>query len=204
VAGSVPESHSRLGAILTSKTRSDDLHAWVSAWRRASIDVIRKRRDGKILRWRSRAARRTLGKNSWPREKSEDGFAPARDAPASGGGHRNWLPKLRQSAAARCFAVFDARNGDVGNFGDGVRLRLFRAHRRLREKLSMALQTRKSGNQSCHGQCGFAKRGESASKEFRWGAFAECRRRLKQKLPGATPMSSGHAKFHNRRQLFLL
>jgi len=57
-----------------------------------------------------------------------------------------------------------------------VRLRLFRAHRRLREKLSIALQPTKQRQARAAAAVQIARRGEGRKREQRvpLAAFAEC------------------------------
>jgi hypothetical protein len=55
-----------------------------------------------------------------------------------------------------------------------VRLRLFRAHRRLREKLSVTLQPAKQRQARAAAVVEIARRGEERKQRVPLAAFAEC------------------------------
>jgi RNA polymerase sigma-70 factor (ECF subfamily) len=125
----------------TQTATRDDLHAWVSRIAaNASIDLIRRRREGKIF---------SIDQSSG----SEESFAsliPSKQANPEQGFLRQ--ESRRQLAAAITELPADLRQVclllDVLNYSTqevaarlgisnvAVRLRLFRAHRRLREELS--------------------------------------------------------------------
>src|SRR5204862_165465 len=124
----------------------DDLHAWVSRIAaNASIDVIRKRRDGRLfsLDEPSGAGDETLGSNVTAREDNpEQRFARREMRAFMSEAIRQLPPDLRQVCLLRDVLQYSthevARRLRISAMA--VRLRLFRAHRRLREKLSVSLQ----------------------------------------------------------------
>ena len=127
----------------------DDLHAWVSRIAaNASIDVIRKRRDGKVLSLEepSGAGEGTLGGNAVaPEENPEARFLRREMRQHLADAIKQLAPDLRQVCLLRDVLQYSTQEvaERVGISAMAVRLRLFRAHRRLREKLSVALQPRK-------------------------------------------------------------
>jgi RNA polymerase sigma-70 factor (ECF subfamily) len=141
---------------------SDDMHAWVSRIaRNASIDVIRRRREGKVFSldqtgnfsdepW---AAQIPSGKanpeQSLLRQESRRLLASAiSELP----------PDLRQVCLLMDVLNYSTQEvaDQVGVSNVAVRLRLFRAHRKLREKLNQkffpnrqrAVRARKQSSQS--------------------------------------------------------
>src|SRR6266446_3481434 len=124
----------------------DDLHAWVSRIAaNASIDVLRKRRDGKVfsLEEPSGAGDDTLGSNVAACEDNpEERFARREMRKLMADAIAQLAPELRQVCLLR--DVLQYRTPEVaeklGISALAVRLRLFRAHRRLREKLSHVSQ----------------------------------------------------------------
>jgi RNA polymerase sigma-70 factor, ECF subfamily len=141
---------SRLEQFNGSKDESrDDLHAWVSRIAtNASIDVIRKRRDGKIvsLEEPNGAGEETLGSNVAAREDNpEERFARREMRKHLADAIKQLAPELRQVCLLRDVLQYSTQEvaDRVGVSAMAVRLRLFRAHRRLREKLNFALQPRK-------------------------------------------------------------
>jgi hypothetical protein len=87
-------------------------------------------------------------------------------------------PELRQVCLLRDVLQYSTQEAAerVGISAMAVRLRLFRAHRRLREKLSLALQPRKQ-RETC--PAAVARRPRRAEYQMReeaipLGAFAEC------------------------------
>lgn len=127
----------------------DDLHAWVSRIAaNASIDVIRKRRDGKILSLEepSGVGDETLGSNVAAREKNpEERFRRREMRQHLADAIKQLAPELRQVCLLRDVLQYSTQETAerVGISAMAVRLRLFRGHRRLREKLSIALETKK-------------------------------------------------------------
>src|SRR5216110_738133 len=127
----------------------DDLHAWVSRIAaNASIDVIRKRRDGRLfsLDEPSGTGEETLGSNFRAREDNpEERFARREMRAYMAEAIRQLPPDLRQVCLLRDVLQYSthevARRLRISAMA--VRLRLFRAHRRLREKLSISLQPSK-------------------------------------------------------------
>src|SRR5438477_271072 len=124
----------------------DDLHAWVSRIAaNASIDVIRKRRDGRLfsLDEPNGTGEETLGSNVTTREDNpEERFARREMRAYMAEAIRQLPPDLRQVCLLRDVLQYSthevARRLRISAMA--VRLRLFRAHRKLREKLSVSLQ----------------------------------------------------------------
>jgi len=120
----------------------DDLHAWVSRIAaNASIDLIRRRRNGRIfsLEEPNGTAEETLGSNLAARgDNPEEAFARRERRKLVANVITQLAPELRQVCLLR--DVFGYSTLEVaerlGISEMAVRLRLFRARRRLREKLS--------------------------------------------------------------------
>jgi RNA polymerase sigma-70 factor (ECF subfamily) len=159
----------------------DDLHAWVSRIAaNASIDVIRKRRDGKLFSLEEPigADDETLGSNVAAREDNpEERFARREMRKFMADAITQLSPELRQVCLLRdvlqCSTQEVAER--VGISAMAVRLRLFRAHRRLREKLSIAMkpaQQRKANAAALQIQRSGKERNSEQSIPL--GAFAEC------------------------------
>jgi RNA polymerase sigma-70 factor (ECF subfamily) len=133
----------------TPGEKRDDLHAWVSRIAaNASIDVIRRRRDGKLfsLEEPSGAGEETLGSNVAGREDNpEERFARREMRKLMAGAITQLSPELRQVCLLRDVLQYStqevAKRLRISSMA--VRLRLFRARRRLRDKLSVALQPAK-------------------------------------------------------------
>jgi RNA polymerase sigma-70 factor, ECF subfamily len=141
---------SRLEQFTGSQNESrDDLHAWVSRIAaNASIDVIRKRRDGKFvsLEEPSGAGEGTLGSNvAAPEDNPEQRFAHREMRKHLADAIKQLAPDLRQVCLLRDVLQYSTQEvaDRLGISAMAVRLRLFRAHRRLREKLNFLLQPRK-------------------------------------------------------------
>jgi RNA polymerase sigma-70 factor (ECF subfamily) len=127
---------------------ADEFRAWVSRIAaNTSIDVLRQRRDGKMLSWEERqgASEETLG----------SGIAAGEDNPEQRCARREMcrllaeaimqLPRdLRQACLLRDVMHYSTQEvaERLSISVVAVRLRLFRAHRRLREKLEDALRPR--------------------------------------------------------------
>ena len=127
----------------------DDLRAWVSRIAaNASIDLIRKRRDGKLfsLEEPNGAGEETLGSHVASRaDNPEERFARREMRKLMADAIAQLAPELRQVCLLRDVLQYSTQEvADRLNISAmAVRLRLFRAHRRLREKLSLALQPAK-------------------------------------------------------------
>jgi RNA polymerase sigma-70 factor (ECF subfamily) len=127
---------------------ADDFRSWISRIAaNASIDVLRQRRDGKIL---------SLEERRGPTEETlGSGIAADGDNPEERCARREMgrlladaivqLPgDLRQACLLRDVMQYSTQEvaERLGISVVAVRLRLFRAHRRLREKLQEALRPR--------------------------------------------------------------
>ena len=160
----------------------DDLHAWVSRIAaNASIDVIRKRRDGRLfsLEEPNGAGEETLGSNVTAREDNpEERFARREMRRLMAEAIAQLAPDLRQACLLRDVLQYSTQEvaERLGISAMAVRLRLFRAHRRLREELSIALQTAKRRRAGAAAATQMARRGEERKREQRLplGAFAQC------------------------------
>jgi len=159
----------------------DNLHAWVSRIAaNASIDVIRKRRDGKLfsLEEPNGAGDETLGSNVTACEDNpEERFARREMRKLMADAITQLAPDLRQACLLRDVLQYSTQEvaGRLGISAMAVRLRLFRAHRRLREKLSIALQPAKQRQARVAAAMQIARRGEERKREQRvpLAAFAE-------------------------------
>lgn len=120
----------------------DDLHAWVSRIAaNASIDVIRRRREGKIF---------SLDQSASPTDESWASQIPSGRANPEQGVLRQESRRLLAAAISelppdlrQVCLLMDVLNYSTKEVADrmgvsnvAVRLRLFRAHRKLREKLN--------------------------------------------------------------------
>jgi RNA polymerase sigma-70 factor (ECF subfamily) len=160
----------------------DDLHAWVSRIAaNASIDVIRKRRDGRLfsLEEPSGAGEETLGSNVTACEDNpEERFARREMRKLMADAIKQLAPDMRQVCLLRDVLQYSTQEvaERLGISAMAVRLRLFRAHRRLREKLSVALQPTKQRQARAAAMARIARRDEERQREQRvpLAAFAEC------------------------------
>jgi RNA polymerase sigma-70 factor (ECF subfamily) len=160
----------------------DDLHAWVSRIAaNASIDVIRKRRDGRLcsLEEPNGAGDETLGSNVTAREDNpEERFARREMRKLMADAITQLAPELRQVCLLRDVLQYSTQEvaERVGISAMAVRLRLFRAHRRLRERLSMALKPVKQWQTRAAAAARIDRRREERRREQRvpLGSFAEC------------------------------
>ncbi len=160
----------------------DDLHAWVSRIAaNASIDVIRKRRDGRLfsLDEPNGAGDETLGSNITACEDNpEERFARREMRKLMADAITQLAPELRQVCLLRDVLQYSTQEvaERLGFSAMAVRLRLFRAHRRLREKLSIALQPAKQRQAAAAGLMQRVSRREERKREQRvpLAAFAEC------------------------------
>ena len=159
----------------------DDLHAWVSRIAaNAAIDVIRKRRLGRLfsLEEPSGVGDETLGSNAAACEDNpEERFARREMRKLMADAVTQLAPELRQVCLLRDVLQYSTQEvaERLGISALAVRLRLFRAHRRLREKLSIALQPARQ-RQACEAAAQTARRSEERKGEQRvpLAAFAEC------------------------------
>ena len=165
----------------THDENRDDLYAWVSRIAtNASIDMIRKRRDGKLfsLDVPNGAGDETLGTNMIAREENPEQRCARREMRTLMAQAIAQLPSdLRQACLLRDVLQYSTQEvaERFGISAMAVRLRLFRAHRRLREKLSVATQPAKQ-LQARSSPRPLALRGEGRKQEqsVPLAAFAEC------------------------------
>ncbi len=160
----------------------DELRAWVSRIAaNASIDVIRKRRNGRLfsLEEPKGAGDESLGSNVTACEDNpEERFARREMRKMMADAITLLAPDLRQVCLLRDVLQFSTQEvaEQLGISAMAVRLRLFRAHRRLREKLSIALQPTKQRQARAAAAVQIARLGEERKREQRvpLAAFAEC------------------------------
>jgi RNA polymerase sigma-70 factor (ECF subfamily) len=160
----------------------DDLHAWVSRIAaNASIDVIRKRRDGRLfsLEEPNGAGDETLGSNVTACEDNpEERFARREMRKLMADAITQLAPELRQACLLRDVLQYSTQEvaERVGISAMAVRLRLFRAHRRLRDRLSMALKPAKQRQARAAAATRIDRCREERKREQRvpLAAFAEC------------------------------
>jgi RNA polymerase sigma-70 factor, ECF subfamily len=160
----------------------DDLHAWVSRIAaNASIDVIRKRRDGRLfsLEEPNGAGEETLGSNVTAREDNpEERFARREMRKLMAEAITQLAPDLRQACLLRDVLQYSTQEvaERLGISAMAVRLRLFRAHRRLREKLSVALQPARQRQARAAAAARMPRRSEEHQRQqgVPLVAFAEC------------------------------
>jgi RNA polymerase sigma-70 factor (ECF subfamily) len=174
---------SRLEQFAGSQDESrDDLRAWVSRIAaNASIDVIRKRRDGKLfsLEEPSGTSEETLGSTVAAREDNpEERYARREIRKLMSDAIAQLAPDLRQACLLRDVLQYSTQEvaEKLQISAMAVRLRLFRAHRKLREKLSAALRPEKQRQVRAAEVVQMTKRPEERKPEPRipLGAFAEC------------------------------
>jgi RNA polymerase sigma-70 factor (ECF subfamily) len=159
----------------------DNLHAWVSRIAaNASIDVIRKRRDGKIcsLEEPTGAGDETLGSNVAACEDNpEERYARRQMRKLMTDAIAQLSPDLRQVCLLRDVLQYSTQEvaERVGVSAMAVRLRLFRARRRLREKLSVALKPANKRQAHAAAAARSDRRQEESKREQRvpLAAFAE-------------------------------
>lgn len=120
----------------------DDMHAWVSRIaRNASIDVIRRRREGKVFSLDQSAS---FSDESWAAQipsrnaNPEQGFLQQESRRLLAAAISQLPPDLRQVCLLMDVLNYSTQEvaDRVGVSNLAVRLRLFRAHRKLREKLN--------------------------------------------------------------------
>ncbi|PYT68327.1 MAG: hypothetical protein DMG41_21420 [Acidobacteria bacterium] len=136
----------RLEQFAGSRSRDakrDDLHAWVSRiGTNASIDVIRKRRDGRLFSLEEPTGTReeTVGSRIAARyDNPEERFARREIGKRMADSIRQLAPELRHVCLLRDVLEYSTQEvaQRLGVSSLTVRLRLFRARRRLRENLSL-------------------------------------------------------------------
>jgi RNA polymerase sigma-70 factor (ECF subfamily) len=119
----------------------DDLHAWVSRiTTNASIDLIRQRREGKYvsLEEPGTVPEETLGTRLPARtDNPEERYARREQRVLIAGAIARLAPDLRQICLLRDVLQYSTHEvaARLGISTVAVRLRLFRAHRRLRDSL---------------------------------------------------------------------
>ena len=160
----------------------DDLRAWVSRIAaNASIDVIRKRRDGRLLSLEETAgpSEETLGSNlAAPEQNPEERLARREIRKLMSDAIAQLSPELRQVCLLRDVLQYSTQEVSerLHISAMAVRLRLFRAHRKLREKLSVALQPEKRRHLGAAHLAQVPRRAEVRKHEtgIPLGAFVEC------------------------------
>jgi RNA polymerase sigma-70 factor, ECF subfamily len=159
----------------------DDLYAWVSRIAaNASIDMIRKRRDGRLfsLEEPHGAGNETLGSNMTAREDNPEQRCARREMRVlMAQAIAQLAPDLRQACLLRDVLQYSTQEvaERLGISAMAVRLRLFRAHRRLREKLSAATQPAKQFSaRSSAARPSFREEGHTQEQRIPLAAFAEC------------------------------
>jgi RNA polymerase sigma-70 factor, ECF subfamily len=141
---------------------ADDFRAWLGRIAgNTSIDVLRQRRDGKILSLDEPrgADDETLGGGISVRQENPEELCARREAGRMLADAIKQLPAdLRQTCLLRDVLQYTSQEvaDRLGISVVAVRLRLFRAHRRLREKLEDAarLKTRRARAQRERGAAG--------------------------------------------------
>ena len=128
----------------------DDLHAWVTRiTTNASIDLIRQRRDGKHVSLEepsSSSAEETVGNRLPARaDNPEELYARQEMRGLIANGIAQLAPDLRQICLLRDVLQYSTHEvaARLGISAVAVRLRLFRAHRRLREGLREQLRNKR-------------------------------------------------------------
>jgi len=124
--------------------KGDDLHAWVSRiGANASIDIIRRRRDGRMLSLEAPTGigEETVGSGIAARsENPEESFARLEMRKRLSDAIKRLAPEMRRVCLLRDVLGYSTQEvADRLRLSSlTVRLRLFRARRRLREELSHA------------------------------------------------------------------
>ncbi len=124
----------------------DDFRAWISRIAtNSSIDLLRQRRDGKIasLDEHKGQSEETLGSGIASEEQDPEERCARREmGRLLAKAILQLPPDLRQACLLRDVLHYSTQEvaGRLGISIVAVRLRLFRAHRRLREKLQVSLQ----------------------------------------------------------------
>jgi len=129
----------------------DDLHAWVSRiTTNASIDLIRQRREGKYvsLEEPGLTPEDTFGSRvPAPTDNPEERYARREMRVLMAGAIARLAPDLRQICLLRDVLQYSTHEvaARLGISTVAVRLRLFRAHRRLRDDLRDRLRQKQRG-----------------------------------------------------------
>jgi RNA polymerase sigma-70 factor (ECF subfamily) len=130
----------------TEDENANDFRAWVSRiGANASIDLLRARRDGKVVSLEERigASEETLGSGVPAREDNpEERYGRREMGQLLADAIVQLPPDLRQACLLRDVMHYSTKEvaEQLGISLMAVRLRVFRAHRRLREKLQDALR----------------------------------------------------------------
>jgi RNA polymerase sigma-70 factor (ECF subfamily) len=133
----------------------DDFRAWISRIAaNTSIDLLRQRRDGKIasLDQRHGESEETLGSRmASPQQDPEERCARREMGRLLAKAIVQLPPDLRQACLLRDVLHYSTQevSSRLGISVVAVRLRLFRAHRRLREKLQDSLRPATRKGTSC-------------------------------------------------------
>jgi len=149
---------SRLGQFSgTQDENSDDFRAWLGRIAgNTSIDVLRQRRDGKILsldEQRNGSEEETWGSRIPARDENPEQQYARREVSRKLANAIGQLPgDLRQACLLRDVMQYSTQEvaDRLGISVVAVRLRLFRAHRRLREKLQDSSRIQ-ANRMSCEG-----------------------------------------------------
>jgi DNA-directed RNA polymerase specialized sigma24 family protein len=143
--------------------------------------VIRKRRDGRLfsLEESSGPAEETLGSNvATPEDNPEERFARREIRKLMSDAIGQLSPELRQVCLLRDVLQYSTQevSEKLHISAMAVRLRLFRAHRKLRERLSVALRPQKTRQVGAVHASQVPRHGEERMREagIPLGAFAEC------------------------------
>ena len=146
----------------------------------STIDILRAELERLFsLEEPSGAGEETLGSNVTAREHNpEERFARREMRKLMAEAIKQLAPDMRQACLLRDVLQYSTQEvaERLGISAMAVRLRLFRAHRRLREKLSVALQPAKQRQARGAAMVEIARRGEERKREQRvpLAAFAEC------------------------------
>lgn len=165
--------------------KRDDLHAWVSRIGvNASIDIIRKRHDGRILSLEEPTGigEETLGSGvAAGKENPEEGFARLEMRRRIADSIKRLNPELRRVCLLRDVLGYSTQEAAerIGVSSLTVRLRLFRARRRLREELHHTLQSpkrweRRTAATNSKGHFDSCRKEEKPESRIPLHAFAEC------------------------------
>lgn len=165
--------------------KGDDLHAWVSRiGANASIDIIRKRRDGRILSLEEPTGigEETVGNGiAASTENPEESFTRREIRRRMANSIKQLSPELRRVCLLRDVLGYSTQEAAerIGVSSLTVRLRLFRARRRLREELHHSLQSpkrweRRTAATSSKGHLATCRKEEKPESGIPLRAFAEC------------------------------
>ena len=165
--------------------KRDDLHAWVSRiGTNASIDIIRKRRDGRVLSLEepSGIGEETVGSGvATGKENPEESFARLEMRRRIADSIKRLSPELRRVCLLRDVLGYSTQEAAerIGVSSLTVRLRLFRARRRLREELHHAMQSpgrwqRRAATTNNEGHFATSRKEEKLENRIPLRAFAEC------------------------------